>query len=164
MPRVRSVPRTVLAEVMAAARSSSRLRTNWNLHPTLDDPIQRFVNVFQPGTYVRPHRHEPGRFELFLVLGGSAAALTFHDDGRLDGVHLVNNNHNVAVEIAGAVWHTVVALVPDTVLFEVKPGPYRPLNDKDFAPWSPLEGEPAARQLVEVWQAAATAGLSGPTG
>jgi hypothetical protein len=26
------------------------------------------------------------------------------------------------------------------VVFESKDGPYSPLNDKDFAPWAPVEG------------------------
>ena len=35
-------------------------------------------------------------------------------------------------------------LEPDTVVFEVKPGPYQPTSDKDFAPWAPAEGGPDA--------------------
>jgi hypothetical protein len=50
---------------------------------------------------------------------------------------------------AGAgVWHTVLALCPDAVLFEVKRGPYRSTGENDFAPWSPLEGTPEARELL----------------
>ncbi len=28
----------------------------------------------------------------------------------------------------------------ETVLFEVKPGPFDPKTDKEFAPWAPAEG------------------------
>ncbi|MGB7416110.1 MAG: WbuC family cupin fold metalloprotein, partial [Thermosynechococcaceae cyanobacterium] len=50
-----------------------RLRKNFNFHD-LPEVVQRFLNVMQPGTYVRPHRHlrsetENG-FEFFLVLQG----------------------------------------------------------------------------------------------
>jgi hypothetical protein len=47
-------------------------------------------------------------------------------------------------DIRPGVWHTIFALVPDTVVFEVKPGPYSPANDKDFAPWAPREYSPEA--------------------
>jgi hypothetical protein len=40
---------------------------------------------------------------------------------------------------------------PDTVLYEVKPGPFTPLTDKDFAPWSPRDNSPdAADFLIEL--------------
>ena len=55
------------------------------------------------------------------------------------------------VEIAGGVWHTLLALAPDTMLFEVKPGPYAPLSDKHFAPWAPREGAAAAADLLARW-------------
>ena len=42
--------------VAQSARQASRLRMNHNLHKA-DDLVQRFINVLQPGTYVRPHRH-----------------------------------------------------------------------------------------------------------
>jgi hypothetical protein len=40
------------------------------------------------------------------------------------------------------------------VLFEVKPGPYEPLNDKDFATWAPAEGDPAAAAFVDWYRRA----------
>ena len=58
-----------------------------------------------------------------------------------------------AVELAGAQWHTVLALAPDSVLFEVKPGPYRALEDKDFPAWAAPEGTPEAASLLGAWEA-----------
>ena len=60
----------------ATAADSPRLRANHNIHPVLEDPVQRFFNAMQPGTYVRPHRHStPPRWELFVVLRGALALL-----------------------------------------------------------------------------------------
>ena len=60
--------------LMERAAVSARRRANCNIHPTLDDPVQRFFNAMQPGTYVRPHRHTtPLRWEMFLVLQGRLA-------------------------------------------------------------------------------------------
>ncbi|MGF1615444.1 MAG: WbuC family cupin fold metalloprotein [Gammaproteobacteria bacterium] len=141
-----------LESLSSQAQRSARRRANWNLHPRLADPIQRFCNAMEPGTYVRPHRHQLfGRWELFLAITGAALVVTFGHDGSLltrtvigvDGPHY-------GLEIPVGVWHTVVSLRSGTVLFEVKPGPYAPLTDKDFAPWAPAEGESACTRF-ERW-------------
>ena len=142
-----------IASTTEAARAGERGRCNHNLHPTLADPVQRFLNVFLPGSYVRPHRHEEFRWELFLLLEGEAAALTFDDHGHVLERAVLRRGGDRAVEVAGGVWHTAYALAPDTMLFEVKPGPYRPLTDKDFAPWAPPEGGPEAAAMMARWNA-----------
>lgn len=151
--RMRVFDARTLAETAEASRSRVRRRANLNIHERLEDAIQRMFNVFQPESYVRPHRHEPERWELFTVLAGRACALTFDDSGAVADRALLEPGGTRAVEISGRTWHTLFALVPDTVLFEVKPGPFRPLEDKDFAPWAPREGTPAAGELLSHWQA-----------
>ncbi len=153
-----------LAATAEAARSSARRRANLNVHPSLEDPVQRFLNVFQPGTYVRPHRHEPHRFELFLVLGGRAGVLAFHDDGRIVESAVVSRDGVWAAEVPGGAWHTVVSLAPDTMLFEIKPGPFRPMEEKDFAPWAPREGASGARDVLELWEKTLGGAVSDPRG
>ena len=162
--RIRVLDGTHLAATAEAARRSPRLRANLNVHPAMDDPVQRFLNVFQPGTYVRPHHHEPHRFELFLVVAGRAGVLTFDDEGRVLEHTVVSPRDRWAVEVPGGVWHTVVSLAADTMLFEIKPGPFRPMEDKDFAPWAPREGTPEAARARQQWEAVAAEALSGPTG
>jgi len=146
-----------LAELVEAAGHRPRRRVNHNLHPTLDDPVQRLFNLLRRGTYVRPHRHaDPPRWELFVILSGDAAVLELAGDGEVvERRDLRPGTGTVAVEIAGGRWHTVVATGDAAVLFEVKPGPYTPLDDKDFAPWAPAEGEPACHELVGWFERAA---------
>jgi cupin fold WbuC family metalloprotein len=151
-----------LRETVARAASSPRRRANLNVHPALDDPVQRMLNVFQPGTYVRAHRHEPDRFELFLALSGRAAVLTFDDAGHVLEVVALEPGATWAVELPGDVWHTVVSLAEDTALFEVKPGPYRPLEDKDYAPWAPREGTPDAQSMLAQWRGSIAAADGAP--
>jgi cupin fold WbuC family metalloprotein len=136
----------------ASASASPRKRANLNVHRTLEDPIQRMLNVFQPGTYVRPHRHEPHRFELFLLLTGRAGLLTFDEGGAVSETAILEPGAVWAVELPGFVWHTVVSFADDTALFEIKPGPYTALADKDFAPWAPSEDCPDAQALIETWR------------
>lgn len=140
-----------VAAAVGRSRTSPRGRANHNLHRSLDDPVQRFLNVFQPGSYVRPHRHAPSNWEVFLLLEGEAGALSFDDSGVVIGHAVLRRGGHRAVEFAGGDWHTVFALQPDTVMFEIKPGPYRPIAAKDFAVWAPEEGTEAAAALLAAW-------------
>ena len=153
----------LIATLSARAAGLPRLRSNHNLHPTLEDPIQRLLNAFEPGTYVRPHRHvEPERWELFLCLHGRAAVLTFDDSGSVqERLELDATGPTFAVEIAGGVWHTIASLAHGTVMFELKPGPYAPLSDKCFATWAPAEGAAGTADLVR-WFERAAAGNARP--
>jgi hypothetical protein len=45
------------------------------------------------------------------------------------------------VEIPARVWHSIIVLESNSVLFEVKDGPYEALTDKNFAQWAPPEGD-----------------------
>jgi len=106
------------------------------------------LNAIQPGSYIRPHRHlDPPKSESLILLQGMLGYVSFHDDGSLseDDLLVLDAERGVyGCDIRPGVWHTIFALVPDTVIFEVKPGPYSPANDKDFAPWAPQEYSPEA--------------------
>lgn len=158
---MKTVSIDLIRELVGRAEAAPRRRTNHNLHPTLDDPVQRFFNVLQPGTYLRPHRHRPPAvWEAFVVVSGRAVALRFSDDGVVtDRCELSPIGPCIAVELPGEVWHSLAVLEPSTVLFELKPGPYRPLTDKDFAPWAPAEGDGESASFAR-WQAHAAPGDS----
>ena len=51
----------------------------------------------------------------------------------------------VVVTRAG-VWHGVLALDPDTVILEIKRGPYDN-SDKVFAEWAPAEGAEGSEEF-----------------
>ena len=142
-----------------AADDDPRRRVHELLHQAHDDPVQRMVMAMQPGTYVRPHRHpDPAKWELLLVLRGAAAVLHFDDQGRV--THRVEAGaHRGAkgLETPPGVWHALVCLAPDTVLFECKEGPFVATAESDFAPWSPAEGDDAAGVAVR-WMLRARVG------
>jgi hypothetical protein len=56
-PKLKIVDDVQLQALHAQAAAGARRRKNLNLHERLDDPVQRLLNDFEPGTYVRPHRH-----------------------------------------------------------------------------------------------------------
>ena len=104
-----------------------------------------------PDSYVCPHKHEdPDKVEVFLCLRGRAAVLAFDDAGRVAGVFTLSPaGPTHGAEVPPRTWHTVLALEPGTVLYEVKQGPYNPATDKKFAPWAPAEGAPEAAEYLE---------------
>lgn len=151
-----------LKAVVAKARTSPRLRMNDNLH-TMDDPIHRLLNATEPGTYVQPHRHgSPPKTETMCVLAGRGAVLTFDAAGNVTGRAILSPAGPVHVaEIPGSTFHTLIALEPGTVWFEVKAGPYAPPPPEDVAAWAPAPGSPGAAayldRLVRLCEGAASA-------
>lgn len=124
------------------AKKSDRKRKNFNYHLDFSDPINRMLNALDPETYVQPHKHEnPDKREVFILLRGKLLVVFFENDGRIKQSLILDNIKNFGVEIAPKVWHTIVALEPKTVVYEVKDGPYSQTDDKNFAPWAPKEGE-----------------------
>lgn len=161
MTIARIISEDLLDRLSASAVAGPRLRLNHNLHPTLEDGVQRLCNAMEPGSYVRPHRHDADRFELFMALRGRFALILMDETGLVLERHLLGDGSVAMVEVPGGIWHAVAALEPGSVFFEVKPGPYRVTSDKDFAGWAPLEGEPGA-EAMERWYRTAQPGERPP--
>ena len=139
-----TIDRELLSKISSEAKKSARLRKNYNFHSDYADPTNRMLNAFEPGTYVRPHKHEsPDKWEVFVVLTGRALILRFDNEGGiLEHIILDPVQGTYGVELPPREWHTVMPLASGTVLYEVKPGPYAPIDDKNFASWAPEEGSP----------------------
>jgi cupin fold WbuC family metalloprotein len=147
--RIQVLDRDLFESLIERARQSPRLRTNHNFHGSMEENPHRFLNVMVQGTYVTPHRHlDPPKAESFLVLVGEIAFFVFDDDGQVIDRRILGRD-TIGIDIPPGVWHTLAVLSSEAVCYEVKPGPYSPANDKDFAPWAPREGEPGAAQYLE---------------
>jgi cupin fold WbuC family metalloprotein len=138
-----------ILELGQKALESERKRINFNLHSSYEDPLQRIVNVLEPGTYICPHMHQnPDKREIFVILRGSLLVCTFNNNGDVkDYLVLGNEAGNYIVEISSSTWHTIIPLAVHTAVFECKDGPYQVESDKVFAPWAPAEGDPAAMKF-----------------
>jgi cupin fold WbuC family metalloprotein len=137
-----------IAALVARAADSPRKRMNLNLHPELSDPIGRFVNAGLARTYVRPHRHRVGKWELVTLLQGKVDVVIFNRNGEITNRFAFSSEGASLFEIPGGEWHTFVFHAPAAVVLEVKPGPYEPDLDKEFAEWAPEEGAPTAASFV----------------
>jgi cupin fold WbuC family metalloprotein len=151
---VQLITASLFDDLVEKARQSPRRRINHNFHGSSADNPHRFLNVFLRGSYVTPHRHlRPPKAESFLVLEGWMAAWIFEDDGPVRDTFLLGQGIASTslpprlqslpacrgVDVPAGLWHTVAALTPHAVCFEVKPGPWDPGTDKEFAPWAPRE-------------------------
>lgn len=150
-----------LAGLARSAAAAPRRRVHLNLHDDLADPIQRVVIALEPGSYVRPHRHAEGVWELFALLEGELAVLIFDAAGTVLQREEMRSGGARLVQLPAGAWHSLVALAPGTVALEVKPGPYCPRGDKHFAAWAPREGEAGAATMVR-WLERAVAGATPP--
>jgi cupin fold WbuC family metalloprotein len=153
---IKCLTQALMDTIAQQAQSSPRLRQNYNFHD-LSEKVQRFINVLQPGTYVRPHRHlrppNVNGFEFFLVLQGAVGILLFDEQGQVIHQQEMSANGTVrGIELAEGSYHTLVSLAADTVILELKEGPYHPASDKDFLDGFPPEGTIAARHQVEQWE------------
>lgn len=141
----------LLDEVTRKARVSPRLRMNYNFHYGPDDTLQRMLNAMEPGTYLRPHKHEdPDKREAFFALRGSLCILEFNDSGEIvDHTILDARKGSYGAEIPERTWHSIIALETGSVAYEVKDGPYVPITDKNFASWAPAEGSPEVKAYLD---------------
>ena len=128
-----------LSALTAQAAERPRRRLNINLHEDASDSIQRMVIAFEPETYIRPHRH-PAQFETFILLCGRIALLSFNDDGSVKQRVEMAEDKVRMVEIPAGTWHSLASQAPGTLVMEIKPGPYQPTSEVDFASWAPPEG------------------------
>jgi cupin fold WbuC family metalloprotein len=140
---VYSIDRAVISEMTRHATKSQRKRVHLLLHAGHSDQVQRLVIFMQPGTYVRPHHHRL-QWEMLILIQGRGALLTFAEEGEIVG-RLEMDAETPVVQIPAGTWHGFVVLEPDTVVMELKPGPYQP---SEFANWAPPEGDATATTFL----------------
>ena len=134
----------LLDSLFEQAKSSSRLRMNYDLRTTAGDTSQRMLNALMPGTEVPIHRHEEtsetvvclcGRLEEIIYeevveyvqdetsrTGEVMRKQTFKEVER----HLLcPAEGKYGIQIPKGAWHTIRVLEP-SVIFEAKDGAFRP--------------------------------------
>jgi cupin fold WbuC family metalloprotein len=148
---VNQITTQLIGDLVSRAWESPRRRVNHNFHRTYDENPNRFLNVMVERTYVAPHRHlDPPKPESFVVLEGRVGFLVFNDSGSvIERLIVEPGTECLGIDMPPGVWHTLVVLSGYAVLYEVKPGPYVPATDKDFASWVPREGQPGWEGYLE---------------
>ena len=122
----------LLDKLTEQAKGNDRLRKNYNLHRSLNDHVQRLLNALEPGTQLPVHRHLHTD-ETYVLLRGSLNVLLYNEKKELiECIPLNPKNGKHGVSIPAGQWHTVEVLEKGTVIFEIKQGPYSPLELTDI--------------------------------
>ncbi|OLF51887.1 WbuC family cupin fold metalloprotein [Pseudomonas chlororaphis] len=140
---------SLFADLAEKASANPRGRQNHNFH-AMEEPCHRMAVGLQPSTYVPPHRHlSADKAETLLVLKGRLGVLIFDEAGKVLSKRILQAGGDcVGVDLPVGVFHGLVVLEADSLMFECKAGPYRPVGDGELAAWAPREGEPAALEYL----------------
>ena len=141
-----------LRNLSAQAATAPRKRAHLLLHSGPEDPVQRLVIAAQPRSYVRPHQHTR-QWEMLVLHSGSMDVLVFSEDGEVISRNQLDAATPV-VQIPVGAWHTCIVRDSDTVVVEIKPGPFR---SNEFCRWAPEEGGEGVGEFLD-WVASAKRG------
>ena len=121
------IDEALIEALWAKARSSERLRQNFDLRTTPADTSQRMLNALMPGTKVPIHRHEETT-ETVVCLKGRLEVVFFDqtEEGSFvetSRVELYPLQGKYGAQIPLGVFHTVEVHEPSCI-FEAKDGKY----------------------------------------
>jgi cupin fold WbuC family metalloprotein len=123
---------SLLDLVSGLARENLRLRMNYNFHKSLDAKAQRLLNALEPGTLLPVHRHQNTE-ETYVLLRGRLRVLFYNEKKELietEDLNITEGKYGVNIPIGQ--WHSIEVLEKETVILEVKDGPYSPLKEEDI--------------------------------
>jgi len=149
--RVTAADVELLAE---RARTNARRRCRLCTHPDSRDRLHEMLIVLDRETYIRPHRHA-GKSESFHIVEGELDVAIFHDDGALREVVKMGpygSGRAFFYRLMENCFHSVLIRTPFALFHETTNGPFD-RSDTEFAPWSPVEGDPEVRTFVEKMRA-----------
>ncbi len=157
--RLNFLNRELFDELNSQACASSRRRAHRNLHEHADEPVQRLLIALQTDTFIRVHRHyRQQKRELLVVIQGAFDCLIFSESGQLLERHRLGHQSELrGLEIPPDAWHSILCTQPDTIVLEIKQGPYIPSLAAEFAPWCPQEGGTASKGFLQ-WMRGANCG------
>ncbi len=151
MTAIKNIDQTLFDTLTAQAKASPRKRKNFNFHASDAAICHRLLNALEMDSYIQPHRHlDPTKDETLIVVRGKLGAIFFDDAGKVTHKSVIEaGGDNVGLHTPSGVFHSFVALAPNSVIFEAKAGPYVPVNESEKAPWAPAENSPEAAAYLK---------------
>lgn len=124
----------IISDLHTQAEESPRLRMNYNIHESLEEDVHKLLNSLQPGTVMPIHRHlHPAKKETFVLLQGALEVRRYNDDKTIAEKYVMSQESgNIICEIMPEEWHSFEVLEPDTLILEIKKGPYLPFQEIDL--------------------------------
>lgn len=122
----------ILDELSAKAKTSPRLRMNYDLRNSTEDNSQRMLNALEMGTIMPIHRHLASS-ETVVVLRGKICWHFYDDAGNeTENVVLDADGDLRALNVEKGRWHSLECMAPESVLLEAKDGAYAPLTEDEI--------------------------------
>lgn len=122
----------ILDELSAQAKTSPRLRMNYDLRNSTEDNSQRMLNALEMGTIMPIHRHLASS-ETVVVLRGKICWHFYDDAGNeTENVVLDADGDLRALNVEKGRWHSLECLESGSVLLESKDGKYEPLMEEEL--------------------------------
>ena len=126
------IDKPLLDSITHLAQQSPRLRMNYNFHQDLNDKVQRLLNAMEPGTVLPVHRH-PHTDEIYVILRGKLDVHAYNDQKEHIATYRLDPKEGkFGISMPAGSWHNVEVLEAGTVIFELKEGPYAPLEKDDI--------------------------------
>ena len=92
---------------------------------------------------------------MLFVLKGQLALVIFDQAGKvLEKLSMGPNQTLMGTEFSENTWHSIYPETEDVVILEVKPGPFTPATESDFASWAPKEGDQDVAGFIDWLEAA----------
>lgn len=128
------IDKTLLDTLTVQAKSSPRLRMNYDLRNSSEDYSQRMLNALEPGTVMPIHRHRNrNSSETVVLLRGKVKWLYYDDEGSFTDSFIVEAGSNLCgLNVPQGQWHSLECMESGSVIFESKDGAWEPLEDKDI--------------------------------
>ena len=137
------IDNTLLDSLLEQAKSSPRLRQNFDLRTSTEDTSQRMLNALQPNTVVPIHRHTDTS-ETVICLCGRLEEIIYEEvveyvreeTSRTEEVLRKQTFKEVSrqllcpaeglygVQVPAGAWHTIRVIEP-SVIFEAKDGAFK---------------------------------------
>lgn len=145
---------TLFADLAKKAAANPRGRQHHNFHQ-MEEPCHRMAVGLQPSTYIPPHRHQNAdKAETLVVVRGRLGLLIFDESGQVTDKRVLQAGGDcLGVDLPAGIYHGLVVLEADSVMFECKASPFRPVGEGDLAHWAPREGEAGVAEY-QAWMRA----------
>lgn len=126
-----NIDNILLDKLSTDARTSARLRMNFDLRNSDTDSSQRMLNAIEPCSVIPIHRHSTTS-ETVVVIRGKVVQHFYDDEGNVtDSIYMQPGGPTYAMNVPIGQWHRIESLESGTVILEFKNGPYVPITGDD---------------------------------
>ncbi len=133
------VDESVIENMRQKANQSESGKFRYCFHENEDAGMQEMLFVVPKSGYARPHMHKEVA-ESHVVISGEGTCIVFDDAGNILEHFQVSHKKNFLYRIQKGLWHMVMPLSQQMVIYEVREGKFDK-NTNIFPEWAPKENE-----------------------